>query len=193
MDTEQLRASVASSQSMGIILSVMEKLTGKEYPKLKADRDHFNQSSHDAPTGTRLRLLLVHIVSFVLSTLLFSYCVATVFDMNSVTPRLGFMDGFILVLFVPFVETLVFQKTIISYLLHNQKCGRNVVLFISAFCFALYHLDFSWHFLTLFYAGLFLAFIYHRFRKQPRVAFLTTYIAHALYNSVVVCLAVMFP
>jgi hypothetical protein len=88
---------------------------------------------------------------------------------------------FTIVIFVPILETLIFQVGIIQLVLYFFE-NKKVALITSATLFALSHPYGIFYILYTFIIGLYFVYIYFLSLRKNTSPFLTIFIVHALFN-----------
>ena len=95
------------------------------------------------------------------------------------------IDYFLLIIVVPLLETLFFQKIPIDYLLKEKRYSMNLIILGTGVLFTIFHIrsfDNLVILFPIFISGIYLSFIYLRLRERNFHPFLGTFIPHALFN-----------
>lgn len=94
-------------------------------------------------------------------------------------------EFFVIVVFSPLIETIIFQFIIIEIL--YDKFKKEIICIISAFLFACIHLFNYIYFAFSFIIGLTFAYLYFIGRLKKR-GFIYVYLTHLFYNLIVIIL-----
>ena len=90
------------------------------------------------------------------------------------------------ILIIPFLETIIFQTTIISIIcniIKRPKYNFYTSIIISAFAFSVSHAYNFYYLIYMFIIGIILAFVYYISRYRKMVATITIFLIHAIWNA----------
>lgn len=133
-----------------------------------------------------LKLILTTVFIEVFVTILFSYFL---FPNHTSGPKFENKNEefFIAVIFAPFLETLIFQYVIISYIISKKSKAFLLSCFVSAILFGLSHYYSAAYILKTFLSGLIFGTLYLVVVKKKANAIIVVTIAHALFNFIGFC------
>lgn len=94
-------------------------------------------------------------------------------------------EFFVIAIFSPLIETVIFQYIVIEIL--YDKFKKEIICIVSAFLFSLIHLYNLIYFIFSFIIGLTFAYLYLIGRLKKR-GFLYVYSTHLIYNVIVIIL-----
>ena len=96
-----------------------------------------------------------------------------------------FEEFLIVVLFAPLLETLIFQYSIISYILGRRSNAYLFACIFSAALFGLSHFYSPEYILKTFFSGLIFGTLYLVAQNKNNNAFIVVAVTHSLYNFII--------
>ncbi|OYZ52051.1 MAG: hypothetical protein B7Y11_12755 [Sphingobacteriia bacterium 24-36-13] len=94
----------------------------------------------------------------------------------------------LVVFFAPLLETLIFQYSIISYILEKRPNAYLFSCIFSATLFGLSHFYSPEYILKTFFSGLLFGSLYLVVQNKNKNSFLIVAVAHSIYNLIIFCL-----
>lgn len=157
--------------------------------------DKFSQLHNKLMNTSRwkfiLAMLLSNLACIVLGSFLFR-----IFPIDTTHPALSDLEinYFYLVLVAPFVETIIFQaipiatiNLVLSYYRPDNKVHFSKILLSALFFASVHYFDYNYSgvkFLTTFFNGIVLGYIFESYYINGKKAFSTTFYVHTLTNLV---------
>lgn len=136
---------------------------------------------------SQFKLIIFTVLIEISVTLIFSFLL---FPNHNAGPTFDskLEEFFIAVIFAPILETLIFQYSIISYILDKRPNAYLFTCIFSATLFALSHFYSPEYILKTFFSGLLFGTLYLVVQNKNNYAFFIVAIAHSIYNFIGFCL-----
>ncbi|OHC84588.1 MAG: hypothetical protein A2546_07970 [Sphingobacteriia bacterium RIFOXYD2_FULL_35_12] len=136
---------------------------------------------------SQFKLIILTVIIEISVTLIFSFLL---FPNHNAGPTFDskLEEFFIVVIFAPILETLIFQYSIISYILGKRPNAYLFTCIFSAILFGLSHFYSPEYILKTFFSGLLFGTLYLVVQNKNNNAFIIVAIAHSIYNFIGFCL-----
>ncbi len=136
---------------------------------------------------SQFKLICFTVIIEISVTLIFSFLL---FPNHTAGPTFDtkLEEFFIAVVFAPLIETLIFQYSIISYILGKWTNAYLFSCIFSAVLFGISHFYSPEYILKTFFSGLLFGSLYLVVHNKNNNAFIIVAIAHSIYNFIGFCL-----
>jgi hypothetical protein len=126
--------------------------------------------------------IILFILGFMLLSSISDFLISYLVDVEYTYSNYGFFEIIGIVIIVPIIETYIFQKVPIDFLLKKHLMPSWLIVVSTGVLFTLYHLNGLIESIPLFISGIYLSYMYIYLKRRNNLSFTATSFSHMLYN-----------